>query len=297
MGPHPFGCRTTTVAALAVHVLYKIFDVACVAHVLQDPVCSCFPRKENRKSIIMSHSRERTISIPHGVAVIRCLRITPAGECRWCMRDGPGWGQRAAEETFGIDQFFPFESYVDINANVQRRDSRRCGRDTFLGCDPDRHYNRASARVCYPGTTEAGRVGGRGDVRILCQTAAAIHRIRMQMHHSKPVRLLITLYGSRHLSVHDAHAPATRLRRPARVHELTIAAGSDSSSTFVRQDGGVAAPDAKRVLQCHPESVRLRRSPAARTPGNWLGSIACLATVLQSGIATQPAADGGRRQR
>ena len=96
-----------------------------------------------------------TVSFSNGVAVVRCLRITPAGECRWCMRDGPGWGQRAAEETFGIDQFFPFESYVDINANVQRRDSRRCGRDTVLGCDPDRHYNRASARVCYPGTAEA----------------------------------------------------------------------------------------------------------------------------------------------
>ena len=85
-----------------------------------------------------------------------------------------------------------------------------------------------------------------------------------QMHDSKPVRLLITLNGTRHLSVHDAHAPATRLRRPARVHELTIAAGSDSSSTFVRRDGGVAAPDAKRVLKCHPESVRLRRPPAAK---------------------------------
>ena len=31
-----------------------------------------------------------------------------------------------------------------------------------------------------------------------------------------------------------------------------------------RQDGGVAPTDAKRVLQCHPESVRLRRSPAAK---------------------------------
>ena len=81
---------------------------------------------------------------------------------------------------------------------------------------------------------------------------------------SKPVRLLITLNGTRHLSVHDAHAPATRLRRPARVHELTIAAGSDSSSTFVRRDGGVAAPDARMVLKCHPESVRLRRPPAAK---------------------------------
>ena len=88
--------------------------------------------------------------------------------------------------------------------------------------------------------------------------------IRMQMHHSKPVRLLITLNGTRHRPVHDAHAPATRLRRPARVHELTIAAGSDSSSTFVRRDGGVAAPDARMVLKCHPESVRLRRPPAAK---------------------------------
>ena len=77
------------------------------------------------------------------------------------------------------------------------------------------------------------------------------------------------------------------------MHELTIAAGSDSSSTFVRQDGGVAPTDAKRVLQCHPESVRLRRSPAAKTPGNWLGSIACLATVLQSVVASRPAADEG----
>ena len=94
-------------------------------------------------------------------------------------------------------------------------------------------------------------------------TAAAILCLN-QMHDSKPVRLLITLNGTRHLSVHDAHAPATRLRRPARVHELTIAAGSDSSSTFVRQDGGVAPTDAKRVLQCHTESVRLRRSPAAK---------------------------------
>ena len=81
---------------------------------------------------------------------------------------------------------------------------------------------------------------------------------------SKPVRLLITLNGTRHRPVHDAHAPATRLRRPARVHELPIAAGIDSSSTFVRQDGGVAAPDARMVLKCHPESVRLRRPPAAK---------------------------------
>jgi hypothetical protein len=80
----------------------------------------------------------------------------------------------------------------------------------------------------------------------------------------EPVRLLIILNGTRHLSVHDAHAPATRLRRPARVHELTIAAGIDSSSTFVRQDGEVAPTDAKRVLKCHPESIRLRRSPAAK---------------------------------
>ena len=94
-------------------------------------------------------------------------------------------------------------------------------------------------------------------------------RMRSEATNSKLVRLLIPLYGSRHLSVHDAHAPATRLRRAARVHELTIAAGIDSSSTFGRQDGGVAPTDAKRVLQCHPESVRLRRSPAARTPGNW----------------------------
>jgi hypothetical protein len=28
------------------------------------------------------------------------------------------------------------------------------------------YYNRASARLCYPGATEAGRVGGRGNVRI-----------------------------------------------------------------------------------------------------------------------------------
>ena len=175
MGPHPFGCRTTTVAALAVHVLYKIFDVAVVAHVLQDPVCSCFPRKENRKSIT-THSRERTISTPHGVAVKRCLRITPAGECRWCMRDGPGWGQRAAEETFGIDQFFR-----------SRVTSYKCGRaapglkevrgDTFLGCDPDRHYNRASARVCYSGTTEAGRVGGRGNVRICANCRGTVRSL------------------------------------------------------------------------------------------------------------------------
>ena len=95
-------------------------------------------------------------------------------------------------------------------------------------------------------------------------TAAAILCLN-QMHDSKPVRfLLITLNGTRHRPVQDAHAPATRLRRAARVHELTIAAGSDSSSTFVRQDGGVAPTDAKRVLQCHPESVRLRRSPAAK---------------------------------
>ena len=137
-------------------------------------------------------------------------------------------------------------------------------RDTFLGCDPDRHYNRASARLCYPGTTEAGRVGGRGNVRI-CANCSRNPNIRMRMHDSKPVRLLITLYGSRHLSVHDAHAPATRLRRAARVHELTIAAGSDSSSTFgVGAPGGAAPTDAKRVPQCHPESVRLRRPPAAK---------------------------------
>jgi hypothetical protein len=36
---------------------------------------------------------------------------------------------------------------------------------------------------------------------------------------------------------------------------------------------------------------------SGKTPGNWLGSIASLATVLQSGIASQPAADGGRRLR
>ena len=68
---------------------------------------------------------------------------------------------------------------ASINSFVREITSHKCGRaapglkevrgDTFLGCDPDRHYNRASARVCYPGTTEAGRVGGRGDVRILCQ--------------------------------------------------------------------------------------------------------------------------------
>jgi hypothetical protein len=79
---------------------------------------------------------------------------------------------------------------------------------------------------------------------------------------------LCQLQGYSQVSVdgicNGAHAPATRLRRAARVHEITIAAGSDSSSTFVRQDGGVAPTDAKRVLQCHPESVRLRRSPAAK---------------------------------
>ena len=31
-----------------------------------------------------------------------------------------------------------------------------------------------------------------------------------------------------------------------------------------RQDGGAAPTDAKRAPQCHPESVRLRRSPAAK---------------------------------
>ena len=95
------------------------------------------------------------------------------------------------------------------NAGVHRRDSRRCGRDTFLGCDPDRHYNRASARLCYPGTTEAGRVGGRGNVRI-CANCSRNPNIRMRMHDSKPVRLLITLNGTRHRPVHDAHAPASR---------------------------------------------------------------------------------------
>ena len=30
------------------------------------------------------------------------------------MRDGPGWGQRAAEETFGIDQFFRSEKLQAI---------------------------------------------------------------------------------------------------------------------------------------------------------------------------------------
>jgi len=101
-------------------------------------------------------------------------------------------------------------------------------------------------------------------ITCFCQTAAAILNIECEMHDSKRVRLLITVNGTRHRPVHDAHAPATRLRRAARVHELTIAAGIDSSSTFGRQDGGVAPTDAKRVLQCHPESVRLRRSPAAR---------------------------------
>jgi hypothetical protein len=36
---------------------------------------------------------------------------------------------------------------------------------------------------------------------------------------------------------------------------------------------------------------------SGKTPGNWLGSIARLATVLQGVVATQPAADAGRRQR
>ncbi len=117
------------------------------------------------------------------------------------------------------------------------------------------------------------------------------------MHDSKRVRLLITLNGTRHRPVHDAHAPATRYADQQRVHEITIAAGIDSSSTFVRQDGGAAPTDAKRVPQCHPESVRLRRFASGKAPGNWLGTIASLATVLQSGVATQPAADAGRRQR
>ena len=99
---------------------------------------------------------------------------------------------------------------------------------------------------------------------VFCANCSRNPNIRMRMHDSKPVRLLITLNGTRHRPVHDAHAPATRLRRPARVHKLTIAAGSDSSSTFVRRDGGVAAPDARMVLKCHPESVRLRRPPAAK---------------------------------
>ena len=121
-------------------------------------------------------------------------------------------------------------------------------------------------------------------------------RMRSEATNSKLVRLLIPLNGTRHLSVHDAHAPATRLRRAARVHELTIAAGIDSSSTFVRQDGGVAPTDAKRVLQCHPESVRLRRSPAAKRLAT--GSLdRKIGDRLQGVVATQPAADAGRRQR
>ncbi len=43
-GPHPVGCRTTRVPALAVLVFDIIIDVACVAHVLQAPVCSAVSR-------------------------------------------------------------------------------------------------------------------------------------------------------------------------------------------------------------------------------------------------------------
>ena len=152
-------------------------------HIRRSLRCTCppssrlvcgFPRDRCLKN--PKHQRHWTLSVPYGVAVIRCLRITPAGECRWCMRDGPGWGQRAAEETFGIDQFFR-----------SRVTSYKCGRaapglkevrgDTFLGCDPDRHYNRASARVCYPGTTEAGRVGGRGNVRICANCRGTVRSL------------------------------------------------------------------------------------------------------------------------
>ena len=85
-------------------------------HIRRSFCCTCppssrlvcgFPRDRCLKN--PKHQRHWTLSVRHGVAVIRCLRITPAGECRWCMRDGPGWGQRAAEEMFGIDQFFRAE--------------------------------------------------------------------------------------------------------------------------------------------------------------------------------------------
>ena len=85
-------------------------------HIRRSLCCTCppssrlvcgFPRDRCLKN--PKHQRHWTLSVPYGVAVIRCLRITPAGECRWCMRDGPGWGQRAAEEMFGIDQFFRSE--------------------------------------------------------------------------------------------------------------------------------------------------------------------------------------------
>ena len=91
--------------------------------------------------------------------------------------------------------------------------------------------------------------------------------------------------------------PATRLRRPARVHELPIAAGIDSSATFVRQDGGAAPPSRKKGA---PVPHRVRPSASIASGKNaWqlARSIASLATGLQSVVASQPAADYGRRQR
>jgi hypothetical protein len=71
-------------------------------HIRRSFCCTCppssrllcgFPRDRCLKNAEHQRSRwDPTLSVPHGVAVIRCFRITPAGESRWCMLDGPGWG-------------------------------------------------------------------------------------------------------------------------------------------------------------------------------------------------------------
>ena len=89
-----------------------------------------------------------------------------------------------------------------------------------------------------------------------------------------------------------ARAPATRLRRPARVHEITITAGSDSSSTF-----GVGTVGSQPLT--HEGCSSATQSPSVcvdrQRQNAWqlANSIASLATVLQSVVASQPAADDG----
>ena len=65
--------------------------------------------------------------------------------------------------------------------------------------------------------------------------------------------------------MHAAHAPATQLRRPARAHDfrLLLAVTRRRRSASGRPVG-LQPLTQKGCPQCHPESVRLRRSPAAK---------------------------------
>ncbi len=105
-------------------------------------------------------------------------------------------------------------------------------RDTFLGCDPDRHYNRASARLCYPARRVPLRPAaseGEGTYAFV-PTAASIHRIRIPMHdRNQCVRDTLNVPATDQGMMRTLPPPATPTSNIARI---SMTAGNDSSSTF-----------------------------------------------------------------